>query len=209
MKKTLQASLGIFLFLALFSTKSNATIHVVTAQDFSFSPSNFSVAVGDTVRWTWVNGSHTTTSLTVPTGAATWNAPLNSTNTMFDYIVTMPGSYNYECTPHTGSMLGSFTASPVSAPQLTLTKKSIKAYPLPASEYLIIEGPADVTSYSIFDLTGKEVLKVDATGSVGPIIVPSKDFGKLEDGMYLIRSNGSGADVTYRITKSGKRHSHH
>src|SRR3954454_16888757 len=48
--------------LLFFSATTNATIHTVTIANFAFNPSNISnVIVGDTVKWVWGDGSHTTT----------------------------------------------------------------------------------------------------------------------------------------------------
>ncbi len=107
-----------FLFSALvaimlISNSANATKWIITVQNFSFSPNNLpGVIVGDTVRWNWINGSHTTTSTTIPGGAASWDHPLNSSSTFFEYHVTVAGNYNYKCTPHQSmGMVGSFTAT--------------------------------------------------------------------------------------------------
>jgi hypothetical protein len=70
------------------------------------------VVVGDIIKWVWVNGSHTTTSTDIPAGAATWDSPMNSASTTFQYEVTAPGVYNYQCTPHAAfGMTAQFTAS--------------------------------------------------------------------------------------------------
>lgn len=102
-----------FLLLpALFcSMTAHAVIHNVTVQNFIFTPATMTVNVGDVVKWTWVNGGHTTTSLTIPAGAAAWNSPITSSVTTFSYTVTVAGNYNYECSPHSPSMAGSFTAA--------------------------------------------------------------------------------------------------
>lgn len=115
MKKILLLSFS-FLLISLFS---KATIHVVNVANFSFSPAAIdNVVVGDTVRWVWLGGNHTTTDTAVgsdnvlPAGAAKWNSPINSANTSFDYKVTVAGTYNYICIPHAAfGMVGSFTAS--------------------------------------------------------------------------------------------------
>lgn len=105
-------SVCLILFWVLIPFHSFATKHIVTVQSFSFNPANISsVLVGDTIRWVWVNGSHTTTSVTIPGGAATWNSPITSVVTSFEYKVTVAGIYNYKCTPHAATMNGSFTAS--------------------------------------------------------------------------------------------------
>jgi plastocyanin len=110
--KLLLPALAAFFFV-LASFEANATKWIVNVQNYSFSPSNLpNVAVGDTIRWVWINGSHTTTSSTIPFGADSWDHPINSNNTFYEYPVTLAGVYNYVCTPHQGmGMTGSFTAT--------------------------------------------------------------------------------------------------
>lgn len=87
-------------------------VKTVQVASFMFTPNSFNVFTSDTVEWVWMNGSHTTTSVSVPTGAATWDSPMNSTNTSFKYFVSEAGSYSFKCKPHAGSgMTGSFTAT--------------------------------------------------------------------------------------------------
>jgi len=120
MKKTSIAVLiSTFTFLTfLFAGKSEATTFNVTVQNIVFTPSSISVTVGDTVKWTWINGSHTTTcngtSLTSrPSGAASWSANINSSTPTFSYVVTVAGTYNYKCNPHgTSGMVGVINAAP-------------------------------------------------------------------------------------------------
>lgn len=96
----------------LFLQYAFATVHEVQVSNFQFSPANLTVTIGDTVRWVWVTGSHTTTSGTIPVNAASWDVPMNSSSTSFDYEVTVEGTYNYVCTPHAAfGMVGSITAT--------------------------------------------------------------------------------------------------
>jgi len=88
------------------------TIQVGLNGNLSFSPSGLSIALGDTVRFQWVSGSHTTTSTSVPGGAATWNQNITSGSTTYTYKPAVTGTYNYRCTPHVGmGMIGSFTVT--------------------------------------------------------------------------------------------------
>jgi plastocyanin len=95
----------------LINSVTFATTHVVSVSSFMFSPNTLSVSVGDTVKWQWVDGTHTTTSLTIPAGASSWDSPMTNANQTFSYRVAIAGTYNYQCTPHAGIMTGSFTAS--------------------------------------------------------------------------------------------------
>jgi len=89
-----------------------AVTHTVQVGNFYFSPSSLNVNVGDVVEWVWVAGSHTTTSTSIPGGAASWDQPINSSNQTYSYTVTTAGTYNYVCTPHAAmGMVGSFVAT--------------------------------------------------------------------------------------------------
>ena len=102
-----------FITMIAFSTPSLAVKHVVTVGNFFFNPVNVNVNVGDTIRWVWSAGSHTTTSTpgAIPAGAAPWDELINSSNTSYEYKVTVAGSYAYVCTPHAPGMAGTFTAA--------------------------------------------------------------------------------------------------
>jgi plastocyanin len=107
---------GLFAQNTVFAIKHN-----VNVGNYYFNPSSLNVTVGDTVRWVWVNGSHTTTSSTIPGAAASWDEPINNSNTSYEYKVTVAGTYNYVCTPHAGmGQVGSFTAAGA-APTLNVT----------------------------------------------------------------------------------------
>jgi len=110
-------------FLALLGTLPVfATKHVVQVGNFFFSPASLNVTVGDTIRWVWVAGGHTTTSTpgAIPAGAASWDELINSSNTSYEYKVTVEGSYSYVCTPHAPGMAGTFIAAGFS-PTLSVT----------------------------------------------------------------------------------------
>ena len=92
-------------------TPSFAVKHDIHVGNFYFTPEALNVTVGDTMHWIWDSGTHTTTSLTIPHGAAAWNAPMDASNTSFEYKVTVEGTYNYDCTIHFTTMIASFTAA--------------------------------------------------------------------------------------------------
>ena len=79
---------------------ASAANHRVTVSNFVFTPSTVNAVVGDTVSWTWVNGMHTTTSVTIPAGARPWNAPIDSTHTRFRTRLMVAGTYSYQCNFH-------------------------------------------------------------------------------------------------------------
>jgi plastocyanin len=94
--------------------------HRVRVADFAFTPSTVNAAVGDTISWTWRNGMHTTTSVNIPQGARSWNAPIDSAHTRFRTRLTRAGTYSYQCNFHFAQgMVGTIVvtaASPGQAP---------------------------------------------------------------------------------------------
>ena len=105
------------LLLSLNYRSAESTVINITVSDFIFTPSNILANVGDTIKWTWIGTrAHTTTcngifpGTSLPPGAAAWDQALNSGIPVFEYIITLPGTYNYVCTFHAPDMAGSIIA---------------------------------------------------------------------------------------------------
>lgn len=95
----------------LFATL-HATTHIIEVSNYQFSPSAVNAVPGDVITWNWKSGLHTTTSTSVPTGAATWDQPMTSTKKTYSYTVTVEGVYSYKCKFH-ADMIGGITVSSV------------------------------------------------------------------------------------------------
>lgn len=101
---------------------ASAADHRVTVSDFVFTPSTVNAVVGDTVTWVWRNGMHTTTSISIPSGARSWNAPIDSVNTRFRVKIRVAGTYNYQCNFHfAAGMVGTIVVSAASPRQAPAT----------------------------------------------------------------------------------------
>lgn len=200
---------GFSALLSILFINAYAAIHVVTVANFSFNPNTMNVNVGDTVRFTWSNGSHTTTSVTVPGGAATWDNPMNSNNTVFDYKVTVAGTYNYKCTPHAGSgMVGTFSASGTTGIDFADAINLTSLYPNPFSNELFIEQgneQPEYTQISISDILGKQIKSISIESlSVVSINKRRLDVSELPKGIYFVTLKGSGAkSKTIKLVKEG------
>lgn len=116
---------AMFLIVCSLSLPAFATVHVITvggSSGMSFVPSSLTVTLGDTIKWQWDNGSHTTTSTNIPAGAAFWDEAINSSSLSFIYVPAVPGDYDYKCTPHASmGMVGSFTVTCASLGQPSIT----------------------------------------------------------------------------------------
>lgn len=89
--------------------RSFAATKTVDIHNFSFSPSTVTINQGDSVRWVWVEGMHSTTSGTCSGGTCTpngvWSSPIQSDGE-FTFTFQTPGTYPYYCAVHGARMRG-------------------------------------------------------------------------------------------------------
>ncbi len=91
--------------LRLDSPVIGAVGAVVALKDFAFHPEELHVPAG--TRVTWVDcevssiDAHTTTSDT-----GLWNSPSLTTGSIFSFVFSQPGRYDYHCIPHAQFMRG-------------------------------------------------------------------------------------------------------
>jgi len=113
---------NILLLILVITTciTAHATINTVHVSNNKFVPGTFNAIVGDTVRWVWDEGVHTTTTSAsnIPAGADAWDAPMDASNTSFMYVIKVAGDYFY-FSKVDGDMSGTFTATGTLPVQLT------------------------------------------------------------------------------------------
>lgn len=150
--------------ISLSSLNLFATTHIVQVSNFAFTPQNLNVSVGDTIKWVWLSGIHTTTSTTIPQGATPWDERISSSNQTYSYPVLVAGMYNYVCTPHLAmGMVGSFYASPSNINPITSIAyeyQLFQNYPNPFNPTTKIRfsiPKSEVVSLKVYDILGKEV----------------------------------------------------
>ena len=147
---------------------ANATVHIITASGLTiptdvFTPRAVNAMVGDTIKWVWVSGVHTTESVNVPAGAATWYADLTASDTVFMYVLTVPGSYYYDC--HYLTLGGHGMDGDIEVAALTTgiydnkTNDASQVYPNPFSDKIVIKN-VDAESVSVYNLAGQKVKTV-------------------------------------------------
>ncbi len=199
--------LAAFLFLTL---PSGAVTHQINVQNFTFSPNALTIAQGDSVRWVWVNGSHTATSGAPCTPNGLFDAPLNSTHTSFTFAFSGPaGDYPYFCTFHcsmgmTGvihvqAIIG---AVPEGGPGPTIGLVQMQA-PSPnpfdprTSVRFALAQPAQV-DVRVFDAQGRPIATLERSfldaGEHAVVWDGCDDAGAQEpSGIYYVRASAGGA----------------
>ena len=174
----------LILLLALVRFTS-ANIVTIQVGGFSFTPQTADVTVGDTISWTWTSGTHTTTSVTIPAGAAAWNVSMDNLHPTFIYVVTIPGTYNYQCNIHVAmGMTGVITVNPIGIKPISSNVPEkftlFQNYPNPFNPSTNIRFDLPVRAdvhLRIYDITGKNVATLVNE--------------KLQAGMYSVDWNAS------------------
>ncbi|KAA5534593.1 hypothetical protein F0919_08200 [Taibaiella lutea] len=207
-----------FLYLCLFSTVARASLVVVTVGSGGnfFSPANFTINPGDTVRWVWIDGHHNVSGYSLPTGAPTLYGDMTFLDTVFEYVPVMSGLYQYTCTHHSG-MDGTFFVSGCSYPSKPIVNANSNTGCTGDTLTLSVPSQAGVTyqwlsnGFSI-PFANSDSLKVGATGSYKvvvnrcgmdsisdafPVIIqdpPSASFTHTSDGLHFIFNSTAVAD---------------
>ena len=199
MKNYLPFILAFAALISLANQEAYSQKHIVNVGDFYFEPSNLTVEVGDTIRWVWIEGQHTTTSTTIPSGAQSWGSPITSAVTSFEYRVEMAGVYNYHCVLHSSIQTAQFTAvSTLSVNNKELSNFNV--YPNPST------GVFNITTYSNKLQTGKTTIRVfDTKGNLVYDEVKTNflsgkvDLSKMTRGTYLIQLENKDQIYTNRV----------
>ena len=182
----------IFLFAVLTGmVGTQGATTMVTVSDNVFNPASFSVNVGDTVMWMWVNGTHTTTSTSVPVGAATWDQMIDQNNTSYMYVITAAGTYNYHCNFHyTMGMVGQFTAEQSSGIAENIAGVSLNVFANPVNHQLQVDLKSsrngDLTII-LNDITGREVKMLAAGNQTAGEHHLEYNLADLPKGIYLLK----------------------
>jgi plastocyanin len=190
--------LGSILATALiFSSSANAaaTVHTITVADFNFSPATgLTVQLGDTVRWVWASGAHTTTSTGIPTGAASWDQPITSANMSYSYVPTVSGTYSYVCTPHSSmGMIGSFVVTNATAVPQTPAETGFMITPNPARSVISVRSAGSSPAVNALDMSGRLLPLQQVSVSGGDRVF---SVANLPAGLYIIQvRSGNGLET--------------
>jgi plastocyanin len=168
----LRLSFAVLLAIALLGTTpydASAELWTVEVGNFFFNPAILTVQDGDTVKWQWVGGFHTTTSGDPCSADGLWDAPITSSNQTFQRVFNNVGDFPYFCIPHCGGgMTGNITVEMALGVFEYSNDDGIPGsfaldqnYPNPFNagtviSYILEKGGH--TSLKVFDILGREVI---------------------------------------------------
>ena len=182
--------------ICCIATGTFATTHTITTSNFMFSPSSgITVNIGDTVKWVLASGTHTSTSTTIPSGAASWDVTLSSTP--FIYVPTVVGTYSFHCTIHS-SMTGSFTVvNTTGVTHPATTALLFNMFPNPASSSVKLQFSQNDQPVSVLltDMSGKAVLSKEYAASAEANI----DIKNIPAGIYFVTAKQNGNEYKQQL----------
>lgn len=201
MKYTLRVIM--FLSVALLGFSASATTHTITQQSLTFSPNQLTVEVGDIVLFQWTSGNHTTTSASVPAGAATWDALLTSSMQTFEYTVTVEGIYGYVCTPHAlAGMVGGFMAVLPSSARAHVPANLSMTAGTSANGQLFVtleNATTDMATVTLVDITGRNAMTLHHGAISDATFTIRQDVAVLQRGIYFVRFDEGSRVVTRKV----------
>lgn len=200
MNKIYKTILLSFFFLSIIPLNAQTT-HVVTVQGMTFTPAVLAVEIGDSVIWQWVSGFHTTTSTSVPVGAASWDHPLTTAGDMYGYKVTVEGTYLYQCNVHGANMSGRLDASNPTGIQSPVINTEFLISLVRPSVYNFAFGLSRNSNvkFTLFDLTGKLVKTLQSEVMKAGEYNRTYYFNDLQSGIYIVEMFAGNQRITKRI----------
>ncbi len=196
--------LSFFCFVLLISNtkQSKAATQSVLVTNFAFTPASFAINVGDTVLFLWGNGTHTTSSATIPIMAQPWDAPMSMNSPVFMYVPTVAGTYDYVCSFHP-SMVASFTVSSAtglasipSPVQIMLNSNNPVLSDLNIDFYLSNCGMVKI---DLFNIIGNHVQNYVSEQLSAGFYKRTITVAELTKGIYFLEMQSQGNRMTKRI----------
>jgi plastocyanin len=190
---------SLILISLLTLNSAQSTIHTFDVNSSDFSPFSLASTVGDTIRWVWTGGTHSTVNGSIPSGAASWNSPISSAVPYFDYVVSVEGIYLFACTVH--SFYGQFSVvapnginSPVPQINFLVSSKGNSTYTFSYN----LSSKAKV-ELSLTDITGKLVRVLYSGEKSGGEYIENYYLENITTGIYLVQLYCENRRFTRRI----------
>ena len=182
-------------FSLLFSLFSLAQTHdTISTLGMSFSPSELTIEIGDTVTFINTGGSHNVngTQGTFSSNPESFGNSVGSGWT-YKHIFSIAGEYDFQCDPHSAFMKGKITVQNSTNTQSFDSRTHLNIYPNPFQNHVSIQGcnGGEVFLYSV---VGRLELNEKVTKDSYTLTT-----NELPSGIYLYQIN-----LANKETVSGK-----
>ena len=186
------------LFFALFTNYAISQTTYELNWGMSSTNQQITIDVGDSVTWTWGNGTH---NLRSTGGVENFDSGyFTGTGAQFTYTFTMPGITTYICDPHPNSMYGAVTVLGTASTN-EINNFEFEIYPNPV---------IDIVNLS-FENNFENMFKVEIYDALGRLSFTQNKFStgnklslnisELERGIYILKLYNNNKISVKRIIK--------
>ena len=169
----------ILLFTNLIYSQTNHQLN----WNMSSTNQQITIAVDDTVTWTWGSGTH---NLRSTGGVEMFDSGYYGPGYQFSHTFTIPGVTTYICDPHPNSMYGTVTVT-ATASVGEQVLFNFKIAPVPASDIINISLDSignDKISIEVYDLLGRQNISTISNVTNGKT---SLSISGLTRGIYVLK----------------------
>ena len=160
--------------------------------NMSSTNQQITIAVDDTVTWTWGSGTH---NLRSTGGVEMFDSGYNGPGYQFSHTFTVPGVTTYICDPHPNSMYGTVTVT-ATASVVEQDIFNFNIYSVPASDIINISLDNiinDQIYIEVYDLLGRQNISSILNVTNGKT---SLNISELTRGIYVVKvTKGTAASV--------------
>jgi hypothetical protein len=160
--------------------------------NMSSTNQQITIAVDDTVTWTWGSGTH---NLRSTGGVEMFDSGYYGPGYQFSHTFTIPGVTTYICDPHPNSMYGTVTVT-ATASVAEQDIFNFNIYPTPVSDIINISLDNitnDQISIEVYDLLGRQNISTISIVTNGKT---SLNISGLTKGIYVVKvTKGTAASV--------------
>jgi uncharacterized surface protein with fasciclin (FAS1) repeats len=168
----------IFITSLFFSFNSIADTHEITAQNYSYTPQNITINVGDTIIWINNGGFHNVNGDINTLNGESFNNPEsfssnpnNELGELYTHVFNIEGEYSYDCSVGSHAELGMTGTINVQAP-------------LPSSVFEIIEESTDHDTLEIAIVSAELAATLSGEGTF-TVFAPTDDAFAILDSSML------------------------
>ena len=168
-----------FLFTNLFFSQTTHQLN----WNMSSTNQQITIAVDDTVTWTWGSGTH---NLRSTGGVEMFDSGYYGPGYQFSHTFTVPGVTTYICDPHPNSMFGTVTVTATASVEEQVLF-SFNISPVPASDFINISFDNignDQISIEVYDLLGRQNISTISNVLDGKT---SLNISGLTRGIYVLK----------------------
>ncbi len=181
-------------FIAMNVLSAQNVFEIAWGQGINESVASPTIEVGDTVLWTWIDGTQKSVSA-LPNGSENFDSgSLKGINNDFSYTFSKTGVTEYQ-NDSDSSMHGKVTV----VGKLSTEDKFVKNlnfYPNPVKNDLIISSLFKIDNYQIYNVLGTLVSEGKGTGNYTQV-----DMSRLNSGLYFVKVTSNGMQTTLKIAK--------